>query len=296
MAIVINANEITNVVAELCISANIDADTNIRACIKQALDIETSEAAKGALNMIIDNMKTAETERMPLCQDTGMVVAFIEVGQNVQIIGSLTEAVNEGVRQGYRKGYFRSSVVRDPIDRINTLDNTPAIIHYNIVEGEHIKITIVPKGFGSENKNAVKMLNPSDGIEGVINFVMDTVQRAGADPCPPIIVGVGIGGTMEKAALLAKQALILDVKGENSDSYWAGIERDILKRINNELNIGAAGFRGVTTALGVRILTYPTHIAGLPVAVNIGCHVSRHKEAIIRANADGGINEVVFKH
>jgi fumarate hydratase subunit alpha len=275
----IKAEQITAAIAELCISANIDADKNIRTSLEQARHIETSKPAKNALDMIIENMDIAKTERMPMCQDTGMVVVFADIGQEIHIIGNLSEAINEGVRQGYKKGYFRSSIVSDPITRKNTGDNTPAIIHYDIVDGDKIKLFVMPKGFGSENKGAVKMLKPSDGISGVEQFVVDSVVRAGADPCPPIIVGVGVGGTMEKAALLAKKALA-DMYDKNTNQYWVSVETRLLEKINT-LDIGVSGFKGNTTALGVRILTYPTHLAGLPVAVNIGCHVSRHKSVML---------------
>ena len=272
----ITSTQITDAIANLCITANIDADESIRKAVCQARDIETSALAKNALNMILENMDIAEAERMPICQDTGMVIVFIEIGQDVHVTGNLSDAVHEGVRRGYRDGYLRASVVKDPISRENTKDNTPAVIHYNIVPGDKVAITVMPKGFGSENKSAIKMLTPSAGVEGIIDFVVDTVKAAGSSPCPPIVVGVGVGGTMEKAALLSKQALILDILEQNPDPYWAEIEKQLLEKIN-ALNIGAAGFKGTATALGVRVLTYPTHIAGLPVAVNIGCHVSRHK-------------------
>jgi len=276
----INAAEITKTVAKLCISANINPDESIRTAICNAHQIETSVPAKNALSMIIENMKVAETEHMPMCQDTGMVVVFMDIGQNVHIIGNVDDAINEGVRQGYQDGFLRASVVKDPLDRQNTKDNTPAVIHYNIVEGDGIKITVMPKGFGSENKSALKMLTPSDGVDGIEKFVINTVQAAGASPCPPIVVGIGIGGTMEKAALLAKQALVLNILSPNPSPSLADMEQRLLQKIN-ELNIGASGFKGTTTALGVKILTYPTHIAGLPVAVNIGCHVARHKSVIL---------------
>ena len=275
----ISGSQITKTVAELCISANIYLDPSLRQSIEQARCKETSEPARRALDMIIENMAVAEAERMPLCQDTGMAVVFVEIGQDVHINGNLREAINEGVRRGYRDGYFRASVVSDPIQRTNTGDNTPAVIHYDIVPGEHLKITVMPKGFGSENKSIIKMLNPSDGIEGIEATVLDAVIKAGADPCPPIVVGIGVGGTTEKAALLAKEALLF-IHEKNPDTYWIEVESRLLAKIN-ALNIGAAGLKGITTALAVRILTYPTHIAGLPVAVNIGCHVSRHKSAIL---------------
>ena len=276
----INGAQITNAVAQLCISANIHADESIRSAICKARVAETSEPAKNALDMIIENMKVAETERMPLCQDTGMVVVFVDIGQDAHVTGNMDAAINEGVRQGYKEGYFRASVVADPANRVNTKDNTPAVIHYNMVEGNTIKITVMPKGFGSENKSALKMLTPSAGMEGIENFVIQTVKAAGSSPCPPIIVGIGIGGTMEKAAMLSKQALCVDIFSANPDPHWAGMERQLLQKING-LNIGASGFKGTTTALSVKILTHPTHIAGLPVAVNIGCHVARHKCVVL---------------
>jgi len=276
----VKCEQITETVAKLCITANIDADASVRKALCQARVIETSEPAKNALDMIIENMAVAETERMPMCQDTGVVVVFVDIGQDVHVAGNLSKAIHEGVRKGYRDGYLRASVVKDPIARENTKDNTPAIIHYNIVEGDSLNITVMPKGFGSENKSALRMLTPSDGIEGVKQFVIDTVRNAGENPCPPMVIGIGIGGTMEKAAILSKQALALDIFEKNEDPYWANIEQELLQKIN-ELNIGAAGFKGKATAIGLRILTYPTHIAGLPVAVNIGCHVSRHKSEVI---------------
>jgi len=275
----IEATLITEAVAKLCIAANVIPDPDIHRAICAARRNETSSLAQNALDMIIENMDIAVAENMPMCQDTGMVVVFVELGQDVYVHGNLSDAINEGVRRGYRDGYFRASIVADPIRRTNTSDNTPAIIHYNIVDGDKIKIEVMPKGFGSENKGAVKMLTPSDGIAGVGDFILDTVKKAGADPCPPIVVGVGVGGTMEKAAILAKEALSRMYDAEK-DPYWANIETQLLQRIN-DLNIGAAGFKGNNTALGVRVLAYPTHIAGLPVAVNIGCHVSRHKSVVL---------------
>jgi len=273
----ISSNLITKAIAELCISANIHGDAHILKRLTCARQIETSPLAKEALDMIIENMDIAAAERMPMCQDTGMVVVFVEIGQDVYVRGNLNDAINEGVRQGYRDGYFRASVINDPLKRENTGDNTPAVIYYNVVSGDALKITVMPKGFGSENKSAIKMLTPSDGISGIEAFVIDTVRKAGADPCPPIVVGIGIGGTMEKAALLSKEAL---AHIGDANSNLAGLEKRLLAKIN-ELDIGVAGFKGPTTALGVKILTYPTHIAGLPVAVNIGCHVSRHKSVVL---------------
>ncbi|MCL2405034.1 MAG: fumarate hydratase [Defluviitaleaceae bacterium] len=287
----IPTTKIIQTVAELCIKANIHADPGICSAIKQARCKETSTLAKSAMGVILENMDVAKAENMPICQDTGMVVVFVDMGEDVRVVAScgpaqevkpkslINLAINEGVRRGYRDGYLRASVVHDPISRKNTGDNTPAVIHYNIVSGDNIKITVMPKGFGSENKGGIKMLTPSSGLAGVEDFVVDVVRQAGPDPCPPIVVGVGVGGTMEKAALLSKEALA-QMFEKNTDPVWAGVESRLLEKIN-ALGIGAAGFKGNTTALGVRVLTYATHIAGLPVAVNIGCHVSRHMSAVI---------------
>jgi len=275
----IKSTEITKTIADLCLKANIEADDKMVVALKKAYKRESSAPAKVALEMILENMECAKADRMPMCQDTGMVIVMADVGQDVHIEGNLTDAINEGVREGYRDGYFRASVVNDPHYRLNTSDNTPAVIHFNIVDGDKITLTVMPKGFGSENKSAVKMLTPSDGVVGIEDFVVETIRSAGVNPCPPIIVGVGLGGTMEKAALLSKLALN-EMFEDNADEFWAKEEKRLLTRINN-LRIGAAGFKGNNTALGVRILTHPTHIAGLPVAVTIGCHVSRHKTAVI---------------
>jgi len=286
----ISTTKIAEGVARLCIKANVHADQGICSAIHDALVKETSPLAKSALDVILENMAVAKAENMPICQDTGMVVVFADIGENVRIVPApgecptgheslISMAINEGVRRGYRDGYLRASVVDDPLTRKNTGDNTPAVIHYNIMSGENIKLTIMPKGFGSENKSGVKMLPPSSGLAGVEDFVVEVVRKAGPDPCPPIVVGVGIGGTMEKAALLSKKALARMFE-QNPDPIQAGLESRLLEKIN-ALNIGAAGFKGSTTALGVRVLTYPTHIAGLPVAVNIGCHVSRHMSEIL---------------
>jgi len=243
---------------------------------------EESPVGKNALESMLENAAIARDEQVPICQDTGMTVVFFELGMDVRITGSdsLEEAINEGVRRGYEEGYLRKSVVKDPIDRINTGDNTPAVIHYSLVGGDKIKITVAPKGFGSENMSAIAMLTPSAGIEGVKNFVLDTVSAAGGNPCPPIIVGVGVGGTMEKCALLSKQALLRPLDSSSADPFWKAVEDELLEKIN-ALGIGPAGYGGRTTALGVNIETFATHIAGLPVAVNIGCHVTRHAEGII---------------
>ena len=277
----IKTDEIIEMVSALCIKANCCLNADIKEALSLALLKEESETGREVINTLLENAKIAGEEELPMCQDTGMTVIFVEAGMDIHIRGGdLEEAINEGVRQGYKKGFLRNSIVRDPIDRINTNDNTPAIIHYSIVRGEELKITVAPKGFGSENMGKLTMLTPSAGIEGIKSFVIDTVSSAGANPCPPIIVGVGIGGTMEKCALLAKQALLRSVGTSNKDPYWDGIEKELLEKINN-LGIGPAGFGGRITALGVHIERYATHIAGLPVAVNIGCHATRHSEGIL---------------
>jgi fumarate hydratase subunit alpha len=277
---IINAEQITQAVAELCVKANTCIGTDILCALSQSRARETSPLAQSVLDTILENADIAEREKMPVCQDTGMAVVFVSVGSNVHINGDIDAAINEGVRQGYRDGYCRNSVVRDPVNRVNTGDNTPAVIYYEFTPGDSLRITVAPKGFGSENMSAVRMLNPSDGLSGVEDFVVNTVKTAGANPCPPVIVGVGIGGTMEKAALLSKQVLLRDVGGVHPDTFWADVEARLLARINS-LNIGPSGFGGRTSALGVHILTYPTHIAGLPVAVNIGCHATRHQTEVL---------------
>ncbi|MBE7023043.1 MAG: fumarate hydratase [Ruminococcaceae bacterium] len=272
----INANEITELVARMCIDANCYLNEDIEEALKSGMDSETNPTASEILSDILKNAHIARRDEVPICQDTGMAVFFLELGQEVHIVGGgLCDAINEGVRKGYCEGYLRKSVVADPIRRGNTGDNTPAVIHTEIVDGDVFRITIAPKGFGSENMSAVKMLKPSDGLEGVLSFVVDTVKSASGNPCPPIVVGVGIGGTMEKAAILSKKALLRDIRESHSDSYYADIEKELLTRIN-ELDVGPQGYGGKTTALGVNIETFPTHIAGLPVAVNISCHVTRH--------------------
>lgn len=275
----IHINDIIYCVERLCIEANYYLNSDIKKALRQAQMSEESDIGKDILNKLIENAELAKENNMAICQDTGMVVAFVEVGQSACVTGgSLTEAINEGVRRGYRRGFLRNSVVDDPIIRKNTGDNTPAVIHYDIVEGDKIKITIVPKGFGSENMSALKMLKPSDGIEGVKDFVIETVRNAGPNPCPPIVVGVGLGGTMEKAAYLAKRALLRPIDKRSKIKYVAELENELLEKIN-KLGIGPGGLGGRNTALAVNIETFPTHIAGLPVAVNINCHATRHAEA-----------------
>lgn len=272
----INASEITKTVRKMCIKVNHFLSEDMDNALKKATENEKSDLGKKILDQLQENLKIAGEDMIPICQDTGMAVLFVEVGQDVHVADGLIEdAINEGVRQGYVDGYLRKSVVKDPIIRENTKDNTPAVIHYSIVAGDKIKITFAPKGFGSENMSRVFMLKPADGIEGVKNAIMTAVTDAGPNACPPMVVGVGIGGTFEKCAILAKKALTREI-GKNSDiEYVAELEKEMLQKINT-LGIGPGGLGGTTTALAVNINTYPTHIAGLPVAVNICCHVNRH--------------------
>jgi len=272
----IHVNQIIEVVSKLCVDANYFLNQDIRIKLEEACKKEKSPLGKEVLNKLLVNADIAAEKEMAICQDTGMAVFFIELGQDVHLEGgSLNEAINEGVRRGYDKGFLRKSVVEDPIFRKNTNDNTPAIIHYDIVEGDRLKIDFAPKGFGSENMSALKMLKPSDGIEGIKGFIIDTVRKAGANPCPPIVVGVGIGGTMEKAAIMAKKALLRPLGIHNTIKYVEELEKEMLLMIN-KIGIGPAGFGGSSTALGINIETYPTHIAGMPVAININCHATRH--------------------
>ena len=276
----INAQLITDKVAELCIDANCSLPCDIRKRIEDARANEPWATAQGILDKIIENYKIADENRAPICQDTGVACVFLKIGQDVHINGDLTEAVNEGVRRGYRDGYLRKSVVKDPLRRVNTGDNTPAMLYIELVPGDKIELTVAPKGFGSENMSRIAMLKPSDGIEGVKNFILKTAEEAGPNPCPPIVIGVGIGGTFDKAALLAKKALMRSTDERNADEFYAELENEMLRKVN-ALGIGPQGFGGKTTALAVNIEAMPTHIAGLPVAVNINCHVTRHKSAII---------------
>ena len=276
----INSNIITETVKKLCIEANCHLTGDIKKCIKDCHGSEPWPQAKEILERIIENYEIADENNQPVCQDTGVACVFLEIGQDVHVTGDIAEAVNEGVRQGYGEGYLRKSVVRDPLNRVNTGDNTPAMIYYDMVPGDKIKITVAPKGFGSENMSAIAMLRPSDGLQGVKDFVIKTVEQAGPNPCPPIVVGVGIGGTFDKAAYLAKKALLRPVDEPTGDSFYAELEKDLLSEIN-KLGIGPQGFGGETTALAVNIEKFPTHIAGLPVAVNINCHVTRHQTEVI---------------
>ena len=272
----IQTDEITKNIKEMCIQANHYLSADMDAAMKHAADTEQSELGKKILHQLQDNLKIADEEMIPICQDTGMAVIFLEVGQDVHFEGAAIEdAVNEGVRQGYTEGFLRKSVVGDPLIRENTKDNTPAVIHYSIVPGDQVKITMAPKGFGSENMSRVFMLKPADGIEGVRHAILTAVKDAGPNACPPMVVGVGIGGTFEKCALLAKQALTRPVDEHSDIPYVKDLEEEMLSKIN-QLGIGPGGLGGTTTALAVNINTYPTHIAGLPVAVNICCHVNLH--------------------
>ena len=277
----INVSEITKTIKKLCIDANYYLSDDIRNQLLKAKEIETWDIAKGVLDKILINAEIASTEKMPMCQDTGMTCVFIEIGQDVHIVGgNLEEAINKGVAEGYEEGFLRKSVVKDPLDRVNTKDNTPAVIYYDIVSGDKLKITVAPKGFGSENMSQIKMLKPSDGLKGVKEFILKVVKEAGPNPCPPIVVGVGIGGTFDKAANIAKRAAVRSTDKANSNPFYAELEKELTEEIN-KLGIGPQGFGGRTTALAVNIETYPTHIAGLPVAVNINCHASRHATAVL---------------
>ena len=271
----IDSSLISEVVARLCIDANYHLSPDMKKQIISSSKEESWETASIILDQIIENFNIADENLQPICQDTGLACVFLSIGQDVHIKGNLEDAVNEGVRKGYSKGYLRKSVVSDPLKRVNTGDNTPAMIYYDICPGDKIKITVAPKGFGSENMSQIKMLKPSDGIEGVKDFVIKVVEDAGPNPCPPIVVGVGIGGTFDKAAYLAKKALMRPVDQRNSELFYAELEEELLEKIN-ALGIGPQGFGGKTTALAVNIEKFPTHIAGLPVAVNINCHVTRH--------------------
>ena len=278
----INVEEITRTIERLCIESNYYLPQDVKEALEDALDKEDSPLAKEILQDILKNQDIARTNDVPICQDTGLAVIFLELGQDVRLVGGdLNEAIDEGVRRGYKNGYLRKSAVDDPfIIRKNTGDNTPAIIHTKIVPGDKIKLILAPKGGGSENMSALAMLKPSDGIKGIKKFVLDTVDKAGSNPCPPIIVGIGIGGTIEKTTLIAKQSLLRKVGEHNSNPEVAKLEEELLEEIN-KLGIGPQGFGGRTTALAVNIETFPAHIASMPVAINIQCHVARHQEAII---------------
>ena len=277
----VSVNEITKNIKEMCIEANHFLSDDMKEVFEASMKKEESPLGRQILNQLEENLQIAGKDMIPICQDTGMAVIFIKVGQEVHVEGgSLTEAINEGVRQGYVEGYLRKSVVRDPIERVNTNDNTPAIIHYEIVEGDQIDITVAPKGFGSENMSRVCMLKPADGIEGVKEAILTAVRDAGPNACPPMVVGVGVGGTFEKCAMMAKLALTRNLSEESPVPYVRELEKEMLEKINC-LGIGPAGLGGTVTALAVNIETYPTHIAGLPVAINICCHANRHVHRVI---------------
>ncbi len=276
----IQSKLITETVKKLCIEANCYLPRDMKECIEKSHAEEPWPQAKEILERIIENYKLAEEGNRPICQDTGLACVFVTIGQEVHVEGNLEEAIHEGVRQGYIEGYLRKSVVRDPLDRVNTGDNTPAMIYYDIVPGDKLEITVAPKGAGSENMSQIKMLKPSDGLQGVKDFVLKVVEDAGPNPCPPIVVGVGVGGTFDKAAFLAKKALVRASDERNPDPFWADLEMELLEKIN-ALGIGPQGFGGKATALCVNIEKMPTHIAALPVAVNINCHVTRHKKEVL---------------
>lgn len=277
----VSVSEITKNIREMCIEANHFLSPDMKQVFDEVVSREESPLGKQILNQLEENLRIAGEDMIPICQDTGMAVVFVKAGQEVHFTGgSLTEAVNEGVRQGYVEGFLRKSVVQDPIDRVNTGDNTPAVLHYEIVEGDQVEITVAPKGFGSENMSRVFMLKPADGIEGVKEAILTAVRDAGPNACPPMVVGVGIGGTFEKCALMAKHALTRDLSEESPVPYVRELEKEMLERING-LGIGPGGLGGRITAFAVNIETYPTHIAGLPVAVNICCHVNRHAHRVI---------------
>lgn len=278
----VNVKDLIPIVKKLCIDANYNMGEDVIAKIKEFKEKEESPTAISVLDILLKNYELASNEKMPICQDTGIAVCFVEIGQDVHLVGGdFTDAINEGVRQGYKDGYLRKSMVDDPIiDRINTKDNTPAIIYTEIVPGDKIKITVAPKGGGSENMSEVKMMKAADGIKGVVDFVVDRISRSGGNPCPPIVVGVGLGGNFEQSALLAKKSLLRSLTEVNPDPKWAEVEKEILEKVNN-LGIGPQGLGGRTTALAVNILTKPCHIASMPVAVNVQCHAARHKSAII---------------
>lgn len=277
----IDAGLITKEVKRLVMEANYFLPDDVLNSLKESQKNEKWDLASATIGKIIDNAEIASTDHAPMCQDTGMVVAFVKMGQDARVVnGYIEDAINEGIRQGYEEGYLRKSVVEDPLNRVNTKDNTPGVIHYEIVPGDQLSIMVAPKGFGSENMSRIKMLKPAEGLQGVKDFILESVELAGPNPCPPIVVGVGIGGTFEKAAYLAKKSLMRPLDKYSDNPFYAELEKEMLEKVNN-LGIGPQGFGGKTTALKVSIEYYPTHIAGLPVAVNINCHATRHKEVIL---------------
>ena len=277
----LNVEEISKNIKEMCIEANHFLSKDMDIAMKNAVSTEKSPLGKKILSQLQDNLKIAGKDMIPICQDTGMAVVFLEIGQDVHFTGGdLTDAINEGVRRGYTNGYLRKSVVKDPVRRGNTGDNTPAMIYTEIVPGDKVKITVGPKGFGSENMSMIRMFKPSAGLQGIKDFILEVVETAGPNPCPPMVVGVGIGGTFDKCALLAKKALMRPLDSHNPDPFYAELEDEMLEKVN-KLGIGPQGFGGKTKAIGLNIETMPTHIAGMPCAVNINCHVTRHKTEVI---------------
>lgn len=277
----IEVSKLTDLVERLCIDANTHLPNDVKCAIQNCRACEDSEIARNILDNIIENYGIADNENVPICQDTGMACVFVEIGQDVHFTGGdFNEAIHEGVRRGYTNGYLRKSVVKDPVRRGNTGDNTPAMIYTEIVPGEKVTVTLAPKGFGSENMSAIRMFKPSAGLQGIKDFILETVETAGPNPCPPMVIGVGIGGTFDKCALLAKKALLRPVDSENPDPFYADLEKEMLEKVN-ALGIGPQGFGGRTTAIGLNIETLPTHIAGMPCAININCHVTRHKTEVL---------------
>lgn len=277
----VNVKEVEKAVRDMCVSANCNLPADVHRRLVEAAEQEVSPIGRGILDNILKNADIAEREQVPLCQDTGMATVFMEIGQDVRFEGGgLEQAVQEGVRRGYREGWLRKSVVADPLRRENTGDNTPAVLHLRLVPGDRVRIVVAPKGFGSENMSRIRMLKPSDGVEGLVRFVLETVSEAGPNPCPPIIVGVGVGGTFEKVAEIAKRALLRDLEDIHPDPFYAELEKRLLEEINR-LGIGPQGLGGRTTALAVKVEAWPTHIAGLPAAVAINCHAARHEERIL---------------
>ncbi len=277
----IDAELITKEVKRMVMEANFYLPEDVLESLEKSKDVEKWDLASNTLGKIIENAGIAKNDRVPMCQDTGMVIVFVDIGQDLHVSnGSIEDAINEGIRQGYEEGRLRKSVIKDPLNRVNTKDNTPAVIHYNIVSGDKMTIEVAPKGFGSENMSRVKMLKPSEGIQGVKDFVLESVTIAGPNPCPPIIVGVGLGGSFEKAAFLAKKSLMRDLEEYSPNPFYEKLEKELLEEVN-ALGIGPQGFGGRTTALKVNIEYYPTHIAGLPVAVNLNCHAARHKKVTL---------------
>ncbi|MCR3921573.1 MAG: fumarate hydratase [Firmicutes bacterium] len=272
---------LTTAIAEMVMDANYNLGLDVYQALEDALSKEQSPSGRHVLAQLVKNADIAKTEQVPMCQDTGFAVIYVELGQDIHLVGGdVSEAIQAGVRQGYQQGYLRNSIVADPLRRVNTNDNTPAVIHFTVVTGEQVKLIVAPKGGGSENVSAIKMLKPADGVAGVMDFVVETVQKAGSNPCPPMIIGVGIGGTFEKVTAVAKQALLRELGQPHADEFYAELEQKLLHRIN-QLGIGPQGFGGNTTALAVHIETFATHIASLPVAVNINCHAARHFERIL---------------